>query len=181
MLQAAVVVPLIRYHEPSIVFVRRAAHLRRNPGQVAFPGGVIDVADGEDPMIAALREFEEELGVQKTRVRIVDRLEPVVTLSLNVCVSPYLGILDPPVDYKLDDGETESVHEVPIDALYAHGALREGVEAIERDGREVFVNSWLFDHEGLHVWGATARILHGLLSRYPSITALPLETPEIGS
>jgi len=174
MLQAAVIVPLIRYHEPAIVFVRRAAHLRRNPGQVAFPGGVVDVTDGEDAMVTALREFEEELGVPKTRVKVVDRLEPVVTLSLNVCVSPYVGVLDPPVEYVLDQTETESAHEVPVSALYRSGAVREGIEPIEHDGREVFVNSWLFDYEGLHVWGATARILHGLLSRYPSIVGLPL-------
>jgi 8-oxo-dGTP pyrophosphatase MutT (NUDIX family) len=174
MLQAAVIVPLIRYREPAIVFVRRAAHLRRNPGQVAFPGGVVDVADGEDAMVTALREFEEELGVPKARVRVVDRLEPVVTLSLNVCVAPYVGLLDPPVEYRADAGETESVHEVPVSALYLPGALREGVEEIERDGRTIYVNSWLFDHEELHVWGATARILHGLLARYPSMVDLPL-------
>jgi len=174
MLQAAVIVPLIRYHEPAIVFVRRASHLRRNPGQVAFPGGVVDIADGEDAMVTALREFEEELGVPKTRVTVVDRLEPVVTLSLNVCVAPYVGVLDPPIEYVPEEAETESVHEVPLSALYLPGALREGVEAVVHDGREVFVNSWLFDHEGLHVWGATARILHGLLIRYPSMFELPL-------
>jgi 8-oxo-dGTP pyrophosphatase MutT (NUDIX family) len=148
--------------------------LRRNPGQVAFPGGVVDVADGEDAMVTALREFEEELGVPKSRVRVIDRLEPVVTLSLNVCVVPYVGVLDPPVEYVPEEAETESVHEVPVSALYLPGALREGVEPLVRDGREIFVNSWLFDYEELHVWGATARILHGLLSRYPSIIALPL-------
>jgi 8-oxo-dGTP pyrophosphatase MutT (NUDIX family) len=174
MLKAAVIVPLIRYAEPAILFVRRAAHLRRNPGQVAFPGGVVDIADGEDPMITALREFEEELGVPKTRVAVADRLEPVVTLSLNVCVTPYVGLLDPPVEYQVDAAETESAHEVPLGDLYLPGALREGVQKVEHEGREIFVNSWLFDHEELHVWGATARILHGLLSRYPSIVDLPL-------
>jgi 8-oxo-dGTP pyrophosphatase MutT (NUDIX family) len=175
MLQAAVIVPLIRYPEPAIVFIRRAAHLRRNPGQVAFPGGVVDVADGEDAMVTALREFEEELGVPKTRVDVVDKLEPVVTLSLNVCMTPYIGVLDPPVEYMPDKSETENVHEVPISALYASGAVREGIERVEHDGHEVFVNSWLFDHDGLHVWGATARILHAFLARYPSVVDLPLQ------
>jgi 8-oxo-dGTP pyrophosphatase MutT (NUDIX family) len=174
MLHAAVVVPIVRYPEPAIVFVLRAAHLRRNPGQVAFPGGVVDEADGEDPATTALREFEEELGVQRERVAIVDRLQNVVTLSLNVSITPFLGVLDPPVAYRPDERETAGVHEVPLAALYAPGALHEGVEPVERDGRVHQVATWLFDHEVLHVWGATGRMLHDLLTRYPSLVTLPL-------
>jgi 8-oxo-dGTP pyrophosphatase MutT (NUDIX family) len=174
MLHAAVVIPIVRYPEPAIVFVLRAAHLRRNPGQVAFPGGVVDEADGEDPVTTALREFEEELGVPRERLTIVERLESVVTLSLNVSVTPFLGVLDPPVIYQPDEAETAGVHEVPLAMLYAPGALHEGTETVERDGRTYHVATWLFDHEGLHVWGATGRMLHNLVTRYPSIVTLPL-------
>ncbi len=174
MLHAAVIVPIVRYPDPAVVFVLRAAHLRRNPGQVAFPGGVVDEADGEDPATTALREFEEELGVPRERVTIVDRLQNVVTLSLNVSVTPFLGIVDPPVAYRPDERETAGVHEVPLAALYARGALHEGTEPVERDGRIFHVATWLFDHEDLHVWGATGRMLQNLLTRYPSIVTLPL-------
>ena len=174
MQHAAVVVPIVRYIEPAIVFVRRASHLRRNPGQVAFPGGIVDEADGLDPATTALREFEEEVGVPRARVRIVDRLEPVVTLSLGVSVTPFIGLLDPPLEYVLDEAETAGVHEVPLAALYVPGAVHEGTETFENEGRRVVVSSWLFDHGELHVWGATARILRGLLARYPSLLELPL-------
>ncbi len=174
MLHAAVIIPIVRYPEPALVFVRRAAHLRRNPGQMGFPGGAVDDADGGDAQTAALREFEEELGIARTRVAVVEQLEDVVTLALNVRVTPFLGVLDPPLVYRPDETETAAVHEVPLAAIYASGALRHGVEPVEREGVTYYVESYLFDHDGLHVWGATARMLRTLLDRYPAIAELPL-------
>ena len=176
MLFAAVIVPVVRHTEPALVFVRRAAHLRRNPGQIAFPGGIVDACD-LDPQAAALREFEEELGVPRERVRIVARLEDVVTLARSVTVTPFVGIVDPPLAYEHDANETERVHEIPLAAVYAHGALHRGIETVDHDGTRYDVPTWLFDYEGVHVWGATARMLHALLSRYPSPRAL-IETSE---
>jgi 8-oxo-dGTP pyrophosphatase MutT (NUDIX family) len=173
-LHAAVVMPIIAEDDPAIVFVRRAAHLRRNPGQIGFPGGALDAADGGDPRAAALREFEEEMGVAGASVRVVDRLEDVVTLSLGVRVTPFLGILTPPVRWQPDAAETASVHEVPVRALYMPDALHEGIETVAHEGTTYHVKSWLFDHAELHVWGATARMLHALLERYPRIEDLPL-------
>lgn len=167
MLYAAVVIPIVTYDTPQMIFVRRAAHLRRNPGQVAFPGGIIDPGD-DDARDAALREFEEELGVPRERVHVVARLEDVVTLALSVTVAPYLGFLSPPLTYAFDTAETESVHEVPIAALYEAGRLHCGSESVVHEGRPYDVPSWLFDYGPLHVWGATARMLHSLVTRYPT-------------
>jgi 8-oxo-dGTP pyrophosphatase MutT (NUDIX family) len=171
MLEAAVVVPIVRRDEPAMVFVRRAAHLRRNPGEIAFPGGLIDAAD-PDARSAALREFEEELGVPRAAVRIVDRLEDVTTLALSVVIAPFVGLLDAPPAYACDARETESVHEIPLGAVYQPGALHEGFEAVFRDGIAYDVKSWLFDYDDIHVWGATARILHAFTSRYSLAEAL---------
>ena len=172
---AAVIVPIVNYAEPKIVFVRRAGHLRRNPGQIAFPGGIIDVEDGDDRAITALREFEEEMGVPRERVRIVDRLDDVVTLALSVTVTPYVGILEPPVAFRLDRSETDAFYEVELAALYAPGALRFGAEPVVRHGVTLAVPSWLFDFQDLHVWGATARMLRALVERYGDLASLPLQ------
>ncbi len=171
MLYAAVVIPIVAYDEPQLLFVRRAPHLRRNPGQVAFPGGIIDPAD-PDARAAALREFEEEVGVPRERVHVADRLEDVVTLALSVTVAPYLGFLEPPLTYAFDPSETESVHEVPLEALYERDGLHCGIESVVHEGRPYEVPTWLFDYGPLHVWGATATMLHALVSRYPTPRAL---------
>lgn len=168
MLRAAVIVPIVRYAEPAIVFVRRGAHLRRNPGQVAFPGGAVDPEDA-DERAAALREFEEELGVARERVRVVGRLDDVVTLAINAHVTPYVGLIEPPVAFVPDGHETASVHEVPLAALYAPGALHEGDERVFHEGKRYTVRTWMFDHDGLHVWGATGRMLLEFVQRYPSL------------
>jgi 8-oxo-dGTP pyrophosphatase MutT (NUDIX family) len=172
---AAVVIPIVNSTEPKIVFVRRAGHLRRNPGQIAFPGGIIDIEDGPDRMTTALREFEEEMGMPRERVRIVDRLDDVVTLALSVTVTPYVGILEPPVAFQLDRSETDAFYEVPLATLYAPGALRFGTEPVVRGGETLMVPSWLFDTGDLHVWGATARMLHEFVARYGDLASLPLQ------
>ena len=173
MLFAAVVIPVVRRDVPTLVFVRRATHLRRNPGQIAFPGGLIDPDDG-DAEAAALREFEEELGVPRRYVRVVGRLRDVVTLALSVTIAPFVGVLEPPLQFVADGVETQSVHEVPLAALYAPGALHEGIESVLHQGRAYEVGSWLFDYGELHVWGATARILRDFVVRYPSPDDLDL-------
>ncbi|GAC1310722.1 MAG: hypothetical protein NVSMB21_19060 [Vulcanimicrobiaceae bacterium] len=170
MLYAAVVVPIVRYEDPALVVVRRAAHLRRNPGEIAFPGGIVDAADA-DARAAALREFQEELGVALDRVRIVERLDDVVTLARTVTVAPYVGLLDPPVPFRHDASETAGVYEIPLAALYASGAVHRGVERVTNDGATYDVPTWLFDYGDLHVWGATARMIAALLVRYPTLEA----------
>lgn len=173
MLFAAVVIPIVRHDDPTIVFVRRAAHLRRNPGQIAFPGGLIDDED-EGACAAALREFEEELGIARDRARVVARLDDVVTLALSVTVTPFLGILDRPLPYVTDARETAAVHEIPLAALYAPGALRRGIERVDHADRRYDVPTWHFDYDDVHVWGATARMLRNLLVRYPTPHDLPI-------
>ncbi len=177
MQRAAVIVPIVRYIEPAIVFVRRAAHLRRSPGDLGFPGGLVDAADGDDTLVTALREFEEELGVERARVRIIERLEDVETLALATRLSSFIGVIEPPVTWHPDPSETAGVHEVPLSALYAPGAVYEGLEPVERGGQSFLVRTWLFDHDDLHVWGASARILRGLLDWYPHLVDLPLTPP----
>ena len=166
MLEAAVVVPIVRRDVPALVFVRRATHLRRNPGEIAFPGGIVDATDG-DARSAALREFEEELGVPRTSVRIIDRLDDVTTLALSVVIAPFVGLIDAQATFVPDASETQSVHEVPLHALYAPGALHQGFESVVYAGRTREVASWLFDYDGLHVWGATATILRSFTDAYP--------------
>ena len=75
---AAVLVPIILHPEPSLLLTRRTSHLKKHAGQVSFPGGRIDPED-KDAEAAALREAQEEIGLDPTRVEIVGRMDDYVT------------------------------------------------------------------------------------------------------
>lgn len=138
------------------IFVERAAHLRDHPGQIGFPGGSVDAADGGDRAITALRELHEELGIAAERVRIVGRLPDVHQRTNTFVVTPLVGVLMPATPVTIDPAETAAVFRVPLAAIVAPGAVQPGFEPVG----EGAVETLLFDYDQLHVWGLTARILH---------------------
>src|SRR5580704_1227563 len=91
--RAAVVVPIVTAGGGHVLFIRRAAHLRRNADQVAFPGGVAEAIDGGDLRATALREFAEELGVDAGRVNVVRRLPDALVINRTMLVTPFVGLL----------------------------------------------------------------------------------------
>ncbi len=161
MLCAAVVIPIVLESDPLMAFVRRARHLRRNPGQIAFPGGLVDTDDA-DLRATALRELEEELGIPPSRIEIVAQLDAVEVIDRSARVTPFVGLIEPPLGARLDGGETAELHLVPLRAVVAPGAVHRGIERLP--GRDVA--TWIFDYSGLHVWGATARMLASFVQAY---------------
>ena len=138
-----------------VVFVERAAHLRSHPGEIGFPGGSVDPADGDDRARTALRELHEELGVAQERVAIVARL-PEATPRLNgFIVAPYVGVLQRNTQLVIDPTETAAVFMVPLGAIVAPGAVHPGIETVG----EFAIDTWVFDYDDRHVWGLTAQIL----------------------
>jgi 8-oxo-dGTP pyrophosphatase MutT (NUDIX family) len=156
---AAVLIPLYRAPRNSILFVRRASHLRRQPNHIAFPGGVADEADGDDRLTTALRELNEELGIAYDRVTIVERLPERETLATSFMLTPFVGVLEADEPLSPDASEVGEVIEVPLHAIFAPGAIAEG----DTDVGERVVRSWVFDYGTMHVWGATGRILETLV------------------
>lgn len=132
--------------------------MRRHAGQVACPGGIYEESDG-DLLRTALRETEEEIGVAASAITIVCRIPEVYTVASNFLITPFVGVIRPPLELRVDPSEIEDVYEIPLRALRAQGAVHFGEEKVG----EVHVPSWLFDYNGVHVWGATGRILHDLL------------------
>ena len=72
---AAVLIPVVDHREPTVLLTQRAAHLNNHAGQISFPGGKIDATDAS-PLDAALREAEEEIGLNR------DFVEPIGYLDL---------------------------------------------------------------------------------------------------
>lgn len=157
---AAVLVPL--YEAPDgelhVVLTLRRADLRRHAGEISFPGGRRDLDDAtlND---TALREAEEEIGLARAEVTVVGALERTSTFVTNYSIHPFVGLLDGKRAWRASALEVDAVLEPSLRGVRA-GRTR---TRMERHGLAFETDAYVFD--GQLVWGATARILEGLLER----------------
>jgi 8-oxo-dGTP pyrophosphatase MutT (NUDIX family) len=142
---------------PRVVLTVRAAHLRRHQGEVAFPGGRVEA--GEQPLEAALREAEEEIGLSPASARVLGPLSPLPMPRTGFVLHPFVAALPSAPAMAPSDYEVDRILEVPLPVL-AHPAL------LRRERRrigEAIYEVPYFDVAGVQVWGATAMILAELL------------------
>jgi 8-oxo-dGTP pyrophosphatase MutT (NUDIX family) len=169
-LPAAVLVPLFDEEgEARVVLTRRAAHLRSHRGEVSFPGGRLDGAEG--PEAGALREASEEIGLEPDSVVLVGRLAPVTTFSSASTITPVVGLLRRRPVVVANADEVEHVFDAALADLLSDGVFRE--EWWSGSGRRgpgtgpgtdgAPFPVWFFELPDDTVWGATARILVDLL------------------
>ena len=105
---AAVLVPLVEHaDEPSILLTRRADHLEKHSGQVAFPGGKVEDSD-DSPIAAALREAEEEIGLDPSHVEIAGVLDTYQT-GTGFLILPVVGFVRPGFTLTPDENEVADV------------------------------------------------------------------------
>ncbi|HEY2021215.1 CoA pyrophosphatase [Paraburkholderia sp.] len=110
---AAVLIPLVvREHGLTVLLTQRADHLNDHAGQVSFPGGRQEPFDA-DAIATALREAQEEVGLDASRVEILGALPDYLT-GTGFCVSPVIGLVHPPFTLKIDTLEVAEVFEVPL-------------------------------------------------------------------
>ena len=161
---AAVLVPIFGWPErPGLVFTERRHDLRRHAGEISFPGGRND--EGESYLETALREAEEEIGLDRSRVEVVGALPPIGTFVTNYKVHPVVGLIDGPRDLKPNPTEVETVLAFELGRLRGGFAMRRLV----RHG--VPFRTPTYEVDGYLVWGATARILRELLNRIEKLAA----------
>ena len=155
---SAVLVPIFlkagQYH---LIFIQRTERVKEHKGQISFPGGSYKKADGilEN---TALREAEEEIGLAPYDVWVLGELDDKTTFSSNYVISPFVGLIPYPYDFKPDKWETEELIEVPISTLLAKGCFCE--EMIILKGREI---PSYFKLGNKVIWGATSQILEQFL------------------
>jgi 8-oxo-dGTP pyrophosphatase MutT (NUDIX family) len=154
---AAVLALLIREPAPSLLLTERAKELRRHPGEVSFPGGLIEPGDG-DLTATALREAEEEVGLPRATVEVLGALPPVHTSVSGILVTPFVGTVAALPTLGVSDGEIVRVLTPTLAELDAVEQER----VYERDGREEW-RGWAYDVGGTTIWGATGWMLHSLL------------------
>ena len=143
--------------EARVILTRRAATLSAHQGEMAFPGGT--VAPGEDELVAALREAEEEIGLAPSSVEVVGRLDRLVTATTGYVLAPFVGVLLGRPRLRLRADEVEQAYDVPLSSLLDESVFRE--ERWDRPTPDRAIH--FFELERDTVWGATARILYRLL------------------
>ncbi len=154
---AAVLVPLVdRPQGFSLLLTQRTAHLKRHAGQIAFPGGQIDEGDA-DEVAAALREAEEEIGLDRGYVEPVGRLDRYVTRT-GFTVAPVVALVEPAFTLTLDPNEVDDAFEVPLDFILDPGNRQ--TESYDFQGVTRYF--YVFRYENRNIWGATAGMLVNL-------------------
>jgi len=155
---AAVLVPIEeRAGEHYLTLIERAATLRSHGGEIAFPGGAV-TAEDRDTLAAALRECQEEIGIDPKNVQIIGQLDQVTVVGSRYLVTPFVGILRPPFMVSPNKQEVNSVIPIPVSSLLEPDCFAAELKA---DGNARII--YHFRYETLDIWGATARILKQLL------------------
>ena len=153
--QAAVLLPLYQSEVgPHLILTKRTEEVPTHKGQIAFPGGGFEEGDG-DLLATALRETQEEIGLEPGAVEIIGSLDDTVTVTSRHVVRPFVGFVPHPYSYRLDPFEIERLIHLPILPLLSGAPFRE--EIWERDGQPVVV--YFYEYDGDTIWGLTARIL----------------------
>jgi 8-oxo-dGTP pyrophosphatase MutT (NUDIX family) len=152
--------------EARVILTRRASSLRSHRGEVSFPGGRLD--PGEDPPAAALREAYEEIALNPAQVTVEGWIHPVTTIVSASRIMPIVATLASRPHVVASPAEVERVFDVPLADLADLDNFHEEIWSFPGGtvpGRpDSSFPVWFFEVEGEMIWGATARMLHELLS-----------------
>ena len=156
--EAAVLVGAIdRPSGPHLLFTKRADHLPDHPGQMSFPGGGYEPVDAHLEA-TALREANEEIGLDPTEATIVGRLDDIRTVSA-YSIRPFVARI-PDREFEPNDDEVAEIAVLPVAELTDLGNYTTECRDHPAHGS---VRLHYFTVDGYTVWGATARILTQLL------------------
>ena len=155
---AAVLIPLVWYDEQwHLLFTRRTDTVESHKGQVSFPGGACD--DGETtPEETALREADEEIGIQPKDVKVLGRLSNLITITY-FRVTPVIGVVRWPAVFRVGAHEVARIFTIPLMWL-ANSSNR---WQFEMPGRTRSLIAY-HPYDGEVLWGGTARMTVDFLS-----------------
>ncbi len=144
--------------EPHVVLTRRRADLRLHAGEICFPGGRRDAGDPTLPQ-TALREAQEEIGLQRSDVELVGALHPTPTIATNYLIHPFVGLVPQQRASTVCAQEVDSVLELSLRAL----RLAKTKTQLTRRGFTFETDAYQLSQH--LIWGATFRIVEDLISR----------------
>ncbi|MFM9942225.1 MAG: CoA pyrophosphatase [Hyphomicrobiaceae bacterium] len=156
---AAVLVPIVARDELTVLLTQRPQEMPQHPGQIAFPGGKVEPTD-VDHIAAALREAEEEIGLERRFVETLGYLDMYRT-GTGYNVAPVVAIVQPEFVLKLHEREVAEAFEVPLAFLMDEANHQK--HARPWRGRERHYYAMPFGER--YIWGATAGMLKNLQQR----------------
>jgi 8-oxo-dGTP pyrophosphatase MutT (NUDIX family) len=155
---AAVLIAITDRAAPGVILTVRREHLRTHAGQIAFPGGRIE--EDEDPVEAALREAEEELGLPPSGVEVSGAIDDYRTVTGYV-VTPVIGVIAPDLPLHPHEHEVAEWFEAPL--AYVLDLSNQQPQTAVFAGLER--RYWQIEWNGRRIWGATAAMLVNLSRR----------------
>lgn len=156
--KAAVLIPVtrLRNDESHVVLTVRSENLKSHAGQISLPGGTTE-ADDLDEAATALRESEEEIGLQAHQVEVIGRLGELA-LPSGFRVTPVIGIIENDLEFEACPIEVSDVFQAPLDLILDPTAYMQSSYEYQNQERKVLE----LHYEDYRIWGATAAILHHL-------------------
>ncbi|HET9914949.1 MAG TPA: CoA pyrophosphatase [Anaerolineales bacterium] len=149
---AAVLIPLVWHDEEwHILYTRRTDTVESHKGQVSFPGGACDEGEAT-PEQTALREAEEEIGLDPVNVRVLGRLSNLITITY-FRVTPVVGVVTWPAVFRVGEHEVARIFTIPLGWLANPSNRWE----FEMQGRKRSLIAY-HPYDGELLWGATARM-----------------------
>ncbi|MCO5248491.1 MAG: CoA pyrophosphatase [Chitinophagales bacterium] len=144
--------------QPHIVLIERAIYKGVHSGQISLPGGKLE-AD-ETPLVCAIRETCEEVGVQKNDYHVIGNLTKTYIPPSNFNVQPFVAVADKPFDLEKDQREVSTILETPLSYLFDKDRRK---EKWMKSAVGLKVKAPYFDIYDRTLWGATAMILSELI------------------
>jgi 8-oxo-dGTP pyrophosphatase MutT (NUDIX family) len=166
LIPSAVLVPLfLQEQKLHVLFTQRAQTVTHHRGQISFPGGAHESVD-ESFLATALRETQEEIGLEPMQVEVLGELQPRQTIT-GFLIQSFVGLIPYPYPFRVNDQEVARLITLPLPELLSHERWSLGPYAWR--GKRTMV--YYCRYNDITVWGATARILLDLLNRFdPSLS-----------
>ena len=152
---SAVLIPLLeREGDVEVVLIQRSEEIGHHRGQMGFPGGMVEARDNGDLLSTALRESQEEIRILREDVEVIGELSQRRTITSELTVKPFVGIIPAPYIFTPDPREVQAVHTASLGTM---------AREVMRGWNPFHLPPPVYPVNGRAVWGLTARIITELL------------------